>query len=107
MTFDRESIKQVLERWRCGDTTARDVQDEAEDLWESAEWPEYAETDDESIVAEVIMQLDGLDVGWITTDDIPAFMDFLNTAPGNSLDGWRRWRHYWDGIEFESRRPAR
>jgi hypothetical protein len=106
MTFDRDSIKRVLERWRSGEITGRAVQDEAEELWESAEWPEYDDADDESIASEVVMQLDALDIGWISVDDIPAFLDFLSTPPGNSLDGWRRWQQYWNGIDFERRRPA-
>ena len=101
--IDRSEIREVLLQWQRGDISERDVHEQMEALWERREWPELPDIDDESIAIQAVMKLDGLNVEWITRDDIPAFLDFLGTALGRAPEGWAQWRRYWDSVDMTQR----
>ena len=100
----REDLRDLLRRWAAGQLSEQEIHAEAESLWEAEEWPEVDEADDRSIPIEVLSQLDIMNHQLLMPDDIPALADFLNTPLGDALEGWRRWRRYWGGIDFDARR---
>lgn len=103
--IDRDTLRELLTRWLKGDLDERDVHEEAERLWsQSEEWPEYSEEDPRSIPLEVLSQLEILNHQLITKEDVPAMLRFLDTPPSRELDAWRRWREYWDEVDFDKRR---
>ncbi|MGH2472453.1 MAG: hypothetical protein ACRDG6_08635 [Candidatus Limnocylindria bacterium] len=83
----RTNLPDLLERWRSGVIGERAVHEEAE----------------RSIAFEVVSQLEILNVQLITAEDVPAFIEFLETPSGAEGAGWDRWQHYWDGIDFAKR----
>ena len=58
----------------------------------------YPKSDKQSIIFEIVDLLDG---DWwkferLTTEDIPAILEFLDTPPGKELEAWDKWEKYWD-----------
>ena len=68
------------------------------------EWPDYSEHDPRLIPLEVISWLELLNHELITPEDVPAIQAFLRTPLGDELQGWARWREYWDTLDYERRR---
>ena len=46
----------------------------------------------------------GSDIGKITTDDIPAILEFLDTPSDKSLEAWDKWEKYWANLDYPERR---
>jgi hypothetical protein len=103
---DRAVLRSLVRRWAAGELCEREVHEEAECLWDSRSWPARGEQDDRSVAVEVLAQLEILNHQLITAEDAPAILAFLDTPPGRAADGWRRWRAYWDGIDWDERRRA-
>jgi len=66
----------------------------------------YPKSDARSIGFEVV---DKLTSGWstienLTTDDIPAILEFLDTPPDKSLEAWDKWEKYWASLDYPERR---
>lgn len=101
---DKEAILSLLLRWQAGELAAEDVHSEAEAMFEAEDWPELPETDARSIVLEVLTQLDVLNQQLITEADIPAILDFLATGECDEMNGWAKWRAYWESINMDERR---
>src|ERR1700753_2508 len=97
----RHEIGDLLTRWQAREIAEREIHEIAEEMWERREWPNADKSQDESIAIEALIQLDALPSAWITVDDVPAFLEFLGTPAGEALEGWRRWTHYWDSLDFD------
>jgi len=81
------------------------VHEEAERIWaQGSPWPELAEEDPWSIVAELARILDSLNVEWVTVEDVPAMLSFLDTPAEDVIRSWSKWRSYWDHVDFASRK---
>jgi hypothetical protein len=104
MELARLSLQRLLDRWEVGEITERQVHEQAEAWWDAQEWPILPETDPRSIQLEVLSVLDSLNVQWVTKEDIPAIRHFLRTPVGGESVGWKTWRRYWDGVDFEKRK---
>ena len=100
----RRPICDILERWHRADMDAASVHRWAEAWWAENTHPEYPRSDPRSISDEVLMQLDMLNHQWITTEDIPAMLRFLQTPLGQELVGWNEWTEYWNSIDYDQRR---
>src|SRR5512138_2035866 len=104
MELARSWLQRLLDRWEAGEITEKQVHEQAEERWDAEEWPILPETDPRSIQLEVLSILDSLNVQWVTKEDIPAIRSFLRTPVGAELSGWKSWRSYWNGVDFEKRR---
>ena len=102
--MDRSTLRRLVLRWAAGELTEHEVHATAEQLWEADQWPDYGDADDRSIAIEVLAQLDILNHQFITTQDVPALVAFLDTAPGQAADGWIQWRQYWARMDWDQRR---
>ncbi len=100
----REQLLALLEHWRSGEYGVREVHERAEVIYGKAGWREYPETDSRSIVFEVLSMLEMLNQQLVCLEDIPEMLTFLATPRGKERDAWRRWKKYWDSIDFEKRR---
>src|SRR6478672_8912374 len=100
----RSTLLRLLARWEAGELTERQVHEKAETWWEAEEWPVLLETDPRSMQIEVLSVLDSLNVQWVTKQDIPAIRRFLRTPVGEETAGWRAWKRYWDGVDFDKRK---
>lgn len=101
---DRKTLRKLLQCWRAGKLLPEEIHREAEAMYESEEWPQLPQQDPKSIGIEVLAQLDILNQQLITESDIPAMLAFLSTETGYELDGWAKWRAYWQHVNFEARR---
>ncbi len=68
---------------------------------------EYSKSDKNSIIFEILTLLDNGDwqkIERLTTDDIPAILEFLDTPPGKELEAWDKWEKYWANLDYPERR---
>ncbi len=102
---ERNLLRSILLRWQTGEWNERQVHEEAERIWAvNGPWLELPNEDPRSIVAEVAQILDSLNAEWVTAEDVPAILSFLDTRPGNETQGWSAWRTYWNDVDFASRK---
>lgn len=66
----------------------------------------YPKSDVRSIGFEVIDKLrsGGSTIEDLTTDDIPAILEFLDTPPDKALEAWDKWEKYWESLDYPERR---
>ncbi len=104
----RGEIAEVLRRWQAGQLTAEQVHTWADDLY----FPGHLEFDDRegedegSVANEVLSSLSMLDMNLVTAADVPIYLEFLSTPPGQFADGYRRFVEAMDRIDREERRRS-
>lgn len=69
----------------------------------------YPKSDIRSIGFEVLQKLLSACSDWrffenLTTDDIPAILEFLDTPPDKTLEAWDKWDKYWASLDYPERR---
>ena len=98
---ERGDILKLLEQWRTGAASEREVHEQAE-VWlqQLEETPDFPEHAPESILMEVLIQLDALNYQLITPEDIPAVRAFLLTPQGSEEQAWSLWRTYWNSLNL-------
>ncbi len=67
---------------------------------------EYPRSDVRSIGFEVVKKLlfNFSTIEKLTTDDIPAILEFLDTPPDKALEAWDKWEKYWESLDYPERR---
>lgn len=106
MQIARQTIRRLLESWRTGEIDTRRVHEEAEELFDQLEERKYPRDHPQSILVEILSQLEILNHQLITSDDIPAMLAFLDARPGEELEAWERWQRYWDELDLDRRIAA-
>lgn len=104
--LDCAPLRTLPGHWLAGRVNERQVHERAEELGESlfrAGPPSFPRSDPRSIAAEVLSELEILNVQLITPADVPALLEFLATNAGEEERGWQRLMNYWDGIDFDKR----
>ena len=104
MDTKHERLKNLLVEWRADARNAEEVHAAAEELLALYGVRDLPESDPDSIADEVLVSLDMLNHQWIVPDDIPEVLEFLCTPAGRELEGWSRWRRYWDGVDLDQRK---
>jgi len=104
MEVSRECLLDLVHKWEAGILSEKDIHEIAEQLIEEKDLPQLSDSDPSSIEWEVLSQLDILNHQLITSEDIPAIIDFLSTPLGQEINGWRKWRAYWNNVDIEFRR---
>ena len=80
----RQDIIGLLESWQRGDISASDVYDWVENhLYSNLEVEDWE--DDDSVTVEVLAYLDLLPMNLILQEDIPSYIEFLKTPPGEFI----------------------
>jgi len=102
--ISRKLLLDLVSQWETGALSEIEVHEKAEELWEQNEWPQLGEGNPHSIEIEVLSQLEILNHQLITTEDIPAIVNFLRTPSGQEKNGWEAWRQYWENIDLEARK---
>lgn len=102
--IDRDTLRQLVKEWSGGNIDERDVHERAEELYEEYECPNADMSHPDSIPIEVLSQLEILNLQLITPDDVPAILQFLDTASGLEVEGWRAWCLYWEQINYDKRK---
>lgn len=100
----RGELFHLLIKWQSGELSTQDVWDWASHHYLPGEM-EYDDWEDESSVAhELLCVLDSLDMNLVLVDDAPIHLTFLETPMGEFAEGFRRWKHAHQQIDFELRR---
>jgi hypothetical protein len=95
LMITRKEIADVLLRWQAGLLTAQQVHEWAEELY----FPGCLDFDDEeggecgddnSVANEVMSALDKLDMDLMLVEDVPIYLEFLETPPGQFLTGYQK-----------------
>ena len=104
----RVEVANVLRQWQDRALTVSQMHEWAEGLY----LPGDIDFDDnegeleDSAVKEVLASLDLLDMNLVTADDVPIYLEFLNTPVGQFQEGYRRFQAALATIDYEKRRVA-
>lgn len=102
--MNRLALVELVESWRDGQYDEFQVHARAEELWDQGgEWPSLPEDHPDSIPVEVLTALDSMNVQLITREDIETILEFLKSPPGSERFAWKRWKDYWDSLDFSER----
>lgn len=89
----RDILQQKLIAWTSGVISAQELHNWVTDI--QLEMPEFEDWEEEgdgrfSVSKEVLAELEMLDVNFVTLDDIPIFLDLLNTPTGGFGEAYIR-----------------
>ncbi|MEK6748522.1 MAG: hypothetical protein AABY83_04870 [Pseudomonadota bacterium] len=100
----RQAIREILRHWQRGEVNAVMVLEWA-DIHVNHPDAQYADQEQEGSVAhEILLMLSCLDMHWVTVDDMPWYLELLDTPAGRFLDGWRKFCERLEGVDMEARR---
>ena len=102
------SLFQLINSWAKGHIDEQQVHMDAEVMFEALQSTMQKPVMENriSLVYEVLSQLSILNYQLITSEDIPAIIQFLNTPQGEEQEGWRKWHSYWDTLDITQRRDS-
>ena len=104
--IERGDVKKILLKWRDGLLSAREVHAWAENRYNvngynCSDW----EGDEElSVTNEVLSAQDRLDMNLMTVEDIPVYLEFLETPIGEFDSGMLKFEQYLDSINYKERK---
>ncbi|GAB4199044.1 MAG: hypothetical protein Tsb002_34290 [Wenzhouxiangellaceae bacterium] len=99
-----EKLTTILDAWECGAQNVQYVHEESEALLALIDWQKYPRDSEDSVILEVVAQLDILNQQLIIHSDIPAIKQFLNEGRLNPLLAWSNWEKYWNNVDYEKRK---
>ena len=70
------------------------------------DYDDWDERGDNSCINEVLAALDSMDMNLMTAEDVPAYLDFLETSPDSFEKGYMKLRQYLDHIDLKKRAAA-
>ncbi|HEV3145796.1 MAG TPA: hypothetical protein VGZ47_18045 [Gemmataceae bacterium] len=103
--ISRNEIAEVLRKWQLGLLTAEHVHNwaGARYLHDDVDYDDE-ENDEHSVANEVMAHLDLLDMNLMVAEDIPIYLEFLETPAGQFEQGCKKFNEALDRIEIEARR---
>lgn len=105
----------MLDAWESGSLTNAALRDWAEGLATQIEWPPIVEvsgrqvtdrTAPTSTAAYVVDALEGMHVGLVYLEDVPALRSLLMSGEQARPGAWVAWDEYWSSIDFSARGRA-
>jgi hypothetical protein len=104
----RADLAMILMVWLDGYLSADQVHEWAEERAASSRFDvdDWEGPESNSVANEVLMALDMLDMDLMTPDDIPFYLEFLDTPAGHFDTGYHRWRDALHHIDHSARREA-
>ncbi len=96
----------IMEKWKNGDINEIIVHECVEDFLEKENF-QYSNSENnsyESIILEVLSQLDILNRQLICQEDIEAINNFIINGEESPIESWSKWTNYWDNIDYEERK---
>lgn len=105
-TVSRQDVAKVLTAWQREELTTQQVWD-----WAARRFPDdedvgcaYDDKEgDDSVLREVLRELDCLDMQLVVPEDVPIYLEFLDTPSGEFARGYARWRAALDRIDSAER----
>jgi hypothetical protein len=102
----RAELITLLEEWQAGRLSATEVQEWAEQRYVPGDFEVDDNEDSGSAAAEVLAQLDMLDINLITVDDIPHYLELLHSPHGTLPEALERFDAKQAVIDFKARQDA-
>ena len=109
------TLLHMLDAWERGSLANAAVRDWAEELATQIEWPPLVEVNGRQIndrtapisaAAYVVDALEGMHVGLICVEDVPALRALLVSGDQPSPGAWVAWDEYWKSVDFAARGSA-
>jgi len=104
--ISRELLKDLLTKWRNHELAEDQLHDWAENKYLN-DGVDYSDWEsDNSVTNEVLGALDMMDMNLMTKEDIETYMKFLDTPPGQFIQGYRELQDYLKTINYSERKRA-
>jgi hypothetical protein len=106
--ISRKDLREKLLQWQGGRMTAPELNDWAVEnyLNDDVEYEDWDEAEENSVTNEVLGALDMMDIDLMTPEDIPAYLDFLETPPASFEEGYKKLQQYLEKIDIKKRAAA-
>lgn len=104
----RKDLKEKLLQWHEDQITAPELNGWAGGNYpnDDVEYEDWDEAEEYSVTNEVLAALDMMDMNLMTPEDIPAFLDFLETPPASFEEGYNRLQQYLEQRDIKKRAAA-
>lgn len=103
--LSREDLKEKLLQWQEGQITAQELNNWAGENYpnDDVDYEDWDEAEAHSVTNEVLAALDMMDMNLMTSEDVPAFLDFLETPPASFEEGYKKFQRYQEQIDIKKR----
>jgi hypothetical protein len=104
----RQDLKEKLLQWQEGQITAHELNNWAGENYpnDDVEYEDWDEAEEYSVANEVLAALDMMDMNLMTPEDVPAYLDFLETPPAMFDEGYKKLQKYLEQIDIKRRAAA-
>ncbi len=104
----RVDLATILKHWLDGRLTAHQIHGWAEERAGNSAFDidDWEEVGSNSVANEILRALDMLDMNFMLPDDIPFYLEFLDTPEGQFDDGYRKWQDALNSIDYDLRKKA-
>ena len=102
----RADLVAVLREWQAGRLSATEVHEWAEARYLPGDFEVDDEEESGSAAVEVLARLDMLDINLITVDDIPDYLELLQSPQGTLPESLERFEAKQAVIDFQARQVA-
>ncbi len=93
----REELRNILREWQAGSLEPLEVLEWAEEHYD-------LEILKDEVVIEVLTCLESLHQNLITVEDVPVFLQMLDTPPEREADALRLLSRHDEGVDWEARK---
>jgi len=103
--ISRKDLREKLLQWQDGRITAPELNDWAGGNYpnDEIEYEDWDETGENSVTNEVLAALDMMDMNLMAPEDIPVYLDFLETPPAAFEEGYKKLQQYLNQIDINKR----
>jgi hypothetical protein len=106
--ISRKDLREKLLQWQGGRMRAPELNDWAVEnyLNDDVEYEDWDEAEENSVTNSVLGALDMMDIDLMTPEDIPTYLDFLETPPASFEEGYKKLQQYLEKIDIKKRAAA-
>jgi len=104
----RNELRVLLTQWEQGQITTEELNGFAGELYpnEEVDYEDWETDGENSVTKEVLAALDMMDMNLMVPEDVPVYLEFLNTPLGSYTDGYLRLRQYLQCVNIKKRQKA-
>lgn len=105
-TVSRGDIRDKLIKWKLGDIAEEELRAWAEDLYDNNAFTANSTGDDaeDPVLPEVLQYLGSLDMNLVLIEDIPIFIEFLNSDKKDFDAACEKFHKCLEQIDYNARR---
>lgn len=104
----RKELRELLTQWQQGQITAEQLNGFAGELYpnDDVDYEDWEGDGENSVTNEVLAALDMMDMNLVVPEDVPAYLEFLNTPVGLFNEGYSKFRQHLQDVNIEERQKA-